>query len=1501
MVSITTKPYHVSLWGVVVGALVLALASLVLGGLAQAQDDFEHAEGDTGPVATFTATDPEMKSVYWDLSGTDVEDFKIDGGVLRFAATPDYEDPADVGTDNTYEVTVVACDVACAGAADARKTTREVTVEVTNEEEPGTVMIRVNGATGQPVLQPQVGTVLTASLTDEDVVPDGTNDDPNPEWQWYRGSTEISGATIAAYEPVEADVGNRLTAKATYIDGEDADNKKEAEARTLRAVRAAPGSNTVPEFPDQDTSTPNTVDKAQEREVEENTPAGMNIGDPVAANDADDVLAYSLSGDDAAMFDIDIATGQLKTKGELNREETGGGERDVTVTAVDPFGTTDAAMVTIEVTNVDEAPTIGAAAKAVIMHPEPVPDPDNNDVVPEPAALAEYMATDDEDGVAETPLTWSLKGADKDLLAIDADGMLTFNENPDFEKAGDAGENNVYEVTVVVTDSDKLTDELAVRVEVTNVNEAGVVTFSVNAPRTGVPVTAMLEDPDGGETGHEWQWMMADEAGAADDDKTEIEDATSATYTPRDEDMDKFLSVKVEYTDGKGDDEAEGELAVDVAESASPRFYDKVATDDTRKAITEFEIELAENTVDDEVLKMGPIYVDHRTDDVATVLRYAVSGTDMASFEIETGVANSQEVNLKATGQLDLEDKASYSVTVMATDSDGLSASLPVTIKVTDEDEAPKLEGDDPEDYAEGDTGPVATFTATDPEMKSVYWDLSGTDVEDFKIDGGVLRFAATPDYEDPADVGTDNTYEVTVVACDVACAGAADARKTTREVTVEVTNEEEPGTVMIRVNGATGQPVLQPQVGTVLTASLTDEDVVPDGTNDDPNPEWQWYRGSTEISGATIAAYEPVEADVGNRLTAKATYIDGEDADNKKEAEARTLRAVRAAPGSNTVPEFPDQDTSTPNTVDKAQEREVEENTPAGMNIGDPVAANDADDVLAYSLSGDDAAMFDIDIATGQLKTKGELNREETGGGERDVTVTAVDPFGTTDAAMVTIEVTNVDEAPTIGAAAKAVIMHPEPVPDPDNNDVVPEPAALAEYMATDDEDGVAETPLTWSLKGADKDLLAIDADGMLTFNENPDFEKAGDAGENNVYEVTVVVTDSDKLTDELAVRVEVTNVNEAGVVTFSVNAPRTGVPVTAMLEDPDGGETGHEWQWMMADEAGAADDDKTEIEDATSATYAPRDEDMDKFLSVKVEYTDGKGDDEAEGELAVDVAESASPRFYDKVATDDTRKAITEFEIELAENTVDDEVLKMGPIYVDHRTDDVATVLRYAVSGTDMASFEIETGVANSQEVNLKATGQLDLEDKASYSVTVMATDSDGLSASLPVTIKVTDEDEPPVISLGGLAINGRSSISYAESDMDVVETYTASGPDAAMATWSLTGDDAGDFTITTGGELAFSSTPDFENPADMDGDNVYEVTVEAADGTYTDTHDVTVTVTDVDEQEPEDPVERYDVNNSGRIDKDELADGVFDYNIEQTLSKDDLADLIFSYEIG
>ena len=58
-------------------------------------------------------------------------------------------------------------------------------------------------------------------------------------------------------------------------------------------------------------------------------------------------------------------------------------------------------------------------------------------------------------------------------------------------------------------------------------------------------------------------------------------------------------------------------------------------------------------------------------------------------------------------------------------------------------------------------------------------------------------------------------------------------------------------------------------------------------------------------------------------------------------------------------------------------------------------------------------------------------------------------------------------------------------------------------------------------------------------------------------------------------------------------------------------------------------------------------------------------------------------------------------------------------------------------------------------------------------------------------------------------------------------------------------------------------------------MDGDNVYMVTVEADDGTYMDSHKVTVTVTDVmEEAVTEDPLlVEYDPNGDGTIEKADM----------------------------
>ena len=49
---------------------------------------------------------------------------------------------------------------------------------------------------------------------------------------------------------------------------------------------------------------------------------------------------------------------------------------------------------------------------------------------------------------------------------------------------------------------------------------------------------------------------------------------------------------------------------------------------------------------------------------------------------------------------------------------------------------------------------------------------------------------------------------------------------------------------------------------------------------------------------------------------------------------------------------------------------------------------------------------------------------------------------------------------------------------------------------------------------------------------------------------------------------------------------------------------------------------------------------------------------------------------------------------------------------------------------------------------------------------------------------------------------------------------------------------------------GALGFTSSPDFEAPADADGDNVYEVVVSATDGTLSDAQALLVTVANANE---------------------------------------------------
>ena len=93
---------------------------------------------------------------------------------------------------------------------------------------------------------------------------------------------------------------------------------------------------------------------------------------------------------------------------------------------------------------------------------------------------------------------------------------------------------------------------------------------------------------------------------------------------------------------------------------------------------------------------------------------------------------------------------------------------------------------------------------------------------------------------------------------------------------------------------------------------------------------------------------------------------------------------------------------------------------------------------------------------------------------------------------------------------------------------------------------------------------------------------------------------------------------------------------------------------------------------------------------------------------------------------------------------------------------------------------------------------------------------------------------------------AFTSAATASVAEN-IAAVLTATASDPDNNPLSFSIAGGaDAARFTITSAGVLTFAPAPNFDLPADADGDNIYQVQLRVSDGTLSATQDVTVTVT-------------------------------------------------------
>ncbi|MEP3655567.1 MAG: cadherin domain-containing protein [Litorimonas sp.] len=372
----------------------------------------------------------------------------------------------------------------------------------------------------------------------------------------------------------------------------------------------------------------------------------------------------------------------------------------------------------------------------------------------------------------------------------------------------------------------------------------------------------------------------------------------------------------------------------------------------------------------------------------------------------------------------------------------------------------------------------------------------------------------------------------------------------------------------------------------------------------------------------------------------------------------------------------------------------------------------------------------------------------------------------------------------------------------------------------------------LTYSLSGADSGLFSINpSTGVITFNDAPDFEAPADGNSDNVYTVTVAVSDGAESVSQ-TVNITVTDVNEAPAITavdpVSVAENQTAV-ATVDASDVDGDSL----TFVLSGEDAAL----FAVDAATGAVT---------FVDAPDFETPGDANGDNVYEVTVTVSDGDLSTSQDLVITvTDVNEApvITSgSSVSAAEN--------QAAAFTATASDVDGDTLVYTLTGADAALFAIDaaTGVVtfiDAPDFEVPA----DADGDNVYDVTVTASDGE-LSASQDVSVTVTDVNEAPVVTSG-------PSFTAAENQAAAF-TATASDVDGDTLVYTLTGADAALFAIDAAtGVVTFIDAPDFEAPADADGDNVYDVTVTASDGELSSAQDVSVTVTDVDDTAPDAPV--------------------------------------------
>ena len=328
-------------------------------------------------------------------------------------------------------------------------------------------------------------------------------------------------------------------------------------------------------------------------------------------------------------------------------------------------------------------------------------------------------------------LTYSLSGIDASSFGIGrSTGQLIVKDPLDYETQSD------YEVTVRVSDGSTIDDRIEVSIDVSNVDEAGTVSVSLERPEVGTALTVSLSDPDGSLSDISWQWAASSDGSNWSD----ISGANSDSYTPVADDVGIYLQATASYTDGHGP----GKSAHAVMERQ------------TAQRAPSFEGDVTLLTVDENT-PPGTLVGDAitATDPDGDVLTYSLSGTEASSFVLD---GSTGQITVGSGSKLDYESGPARHTIIVSVhdgrdaygnDDSTIDDRIEVSIDVSNVDEA----GTVSVSLERPEVGTALTVSLSDPDgsLSDISW-----------------QWAASSDGSNWSDISGANSDSYTPVADDV-------------------------------------------------------------------------------------------------------------------------------------------------------------------------------------------------------------------------------------------------------------------------------------------------------------------------------------------------------------------------------------------------------------------------------------------------------------------------------------------------------------------------------------------------------------------------------------------------------------------------------------------------------------------------------------------------------------------------------------------------------------